>query len=236
MASPAPTGTKDATKSARPFGQARRNYMTKRITTLLGILAAVAFAVACAQTDAGITTKVKSKLAADDTVKAYQIDVDTKDKVVTLSGNVDSQAAKDQAVAIARATEGVADVVDNITVAGGSAAMPGEMGGTGASGGAPAPGGEGDAAMGGNAPNPEPDRPVGQVMDDAAITAAVKAKLLADPTVGGLKIDVDTRSGVVYLTGDHMKSQNEIDTAVRLAKETSGVKSVENKLVVGEKK
>jgi hyperosmotically inducible protein len=217
--------------------------MTKRITTLLGIVAAVAFAVACAQTDAGITTKVKSKLAADDTVKAYQIDVDTKDKVVTLSGNVDNPAAKDQAVALARSTEGVADVVDNITVAGGSAAMPGEnpMGGTdtsgmGTSGAAPAPGGEGDAAVGGNAPNPEPDRPVGQVMDDAAITAAVKAKLLADPTVGGLKIDVDTREGVVYLTGDHMKSQAEIDTAVRLAKETSGVKSVDSKLVVGEKK
>lgn len=215
--------------------------MTKRITTLLGILAAVAFAIACAQTDAGITTKVKSKFAADDTVKAYQIDVDTKDKVVTLSGNVDSQAAKDQAVALARATEGVADVVDNITVAGGSAAMPGEHpaemgGGTAPGGAAPAPGGEGDAAVGGNAPNPEPDRPVGQVMDDAAITAAVKSKLLADPKVGGLKIDVDTRSGVVYLTGDHMKSQAEIDQAIKLAKETSGVKSVENKLVVGEKK
>ena len=207
--------------------------MTKRITTLLGILAAVAFAVACAQSDAGITTKVKSKLAADDTVKAYQIDVDTKDKVVTLSGNVDSQAAKDQAVAIARATEGVADVVDNITIAGGAAAMPGEMpmGGE-----APAPGGEGDAAMGGNAPNPEPDRPVGEVMDDAAITAAVKAKLLADPTVGGLKIDVDTREGIVYLTGDNLKSQAEIDQAIKLARETSGVKSVESKLIVGEKK
>ena len=214
--------------------------MTKRISTLLGILAAVAFAVACAQTDAGITGKVKSKLAADDTVKAYQIDVDTKDKVVTLSGNVDSQAAKDQAVALARGTEGVADVVDNITVAGGSAAMPGENPSganpsANAAGTAPAPGGEGDAAVGGNAPNPEPDRPVGTVMDDAAITAAVKAKLLADSTVGGLKIDVDTRNGVVYLTGDHMKSQAEIDQAIKLAKETSGVKSVENKLVIGEK-
>ena len=224
--------------------------MTKRITTFLGILAAVAFSVACAQTDAGITGKVKSKLAADDTVKAYQIDVDTKDKVVTLSGNVDSQAAKDQAVALARGTEGVADVVDNITVAGGSAAMPGEhpageMGGAGANTGAnpsanaadaaPAPGGEHDGAVGGNAPNPEPNRPVGVVMDDAAITAAVKAKLLADPKVGGLKIDVDTRNGVVYLTGDHMKSQAEIDMAMKLAKETSGVKSVENKMVVGDK-
>jgi hyperosmotically inducible protein len=212
--------------------------MTKRITTFLGILAAVAFSIACAQTDAGITGKVKSKLAADDTVKAYQIDVDTKDKVVTLSGNVDSQAAKDQAVALARGTEGVADVVDNITLAGGSAAMPGEnptggeMGATG--GAAPPAGGEGDAAMGGNAPNPEPDRGAGTVVDDAAITAAVKAKLLADPTVGGLKIDVDTRNGVVYLTADHMKNQNEIDLAVKLAKETSGVKSVENKMVVGD--
>lgn len=214
--------------------------MTKRITTLLGILVAGMFAIACAQSDAGITTKVKSKLAADDTVKAYQIDVDTKDKVVTLSGNVDSPAAKDQAVALARSTEGVADVVDNITVAGGTAAMPGEhtteMGGGTMAGGAPAPGGEGDAAVGGNAPNPEPDRPVGQVMDDAAITAAVKSKLLADTTVGGLKIDVDTRNGVVYLTGDHMNSQAEIDQAIKLAKETSGVKSVESKLVVGEKK
>lgn len=208
--------------------------MTKRITTLLAILAAVAFAVACAQTDAGITTKVKSKLAADDTVKAYQIDVDTKDKVVTLSGSVDSQAAKDQAVALARGTEGVADVVDNITVAGGAAAMPGDAPAYGSTG-EPAPGGEGDAAMGGNAPNPEPDRPVGTVMDDAGITAAVKAKLLADPTVGGLKIDVDTRNGVVWLTADHMNSQAEIDQAVKLAKETEGVKGVENKMVMGDK-
>jgi len=89
-------------------------------------MVAVAAAVACAQTDAGLTTKVKAKLAADDTVKAYQIDVDTKEKVVTLTGTVDSQAAKDQAVAVARGTGGVADVVDNITVSGGA----GDMGGT----------------------------------------------------------------------------------------------------------
>ncbi|MFN2387770.1 MAG: BON domain-containing protein [Thermoanaerobaculia bacterium] len=206
----------------------------KRLSVILGILAAVGFAVACAQTDAGITTKVKSKLAADDTVKAYQIDVDTKDKVVTLSGNVDNPAAKDQAVAIARGTEGVADVVDNITVGSGSAAMPGET--TMEGGGGPATGGEGDGVIGGNAPNPEPDRPVGTVMDDAAITTAVKAKLLADPTVGGLKIDVDTRNGVVWLTGDNMNNQAEIDKAITVAKAVDGVKSVENKLTVVNKK
>ena len=198
------------------------------LQALLGFLAAAFIAVGCAQTDVGITAKVKSKFAADSTVKAYQINVDTKDKVVTLSGTVDSAAAKEQAAELARATTGVVDVVNNLTVGGGAAAAP-------ATGGAPAPGG-GDAAVGGNAPNPEPNRPVGQVVDDATITAAVKTMLLADPKVGGLKIDVDTRNGVVYLTSDHMKSQGEIDQAIRLAKETSGVKSVESKLVVGVKK
>jgi hypothetical protein len=49
----------------------------------------------------------------------------TKEKVVTLTGTVDSQAAKDQAIALARATSGVADVVDNITVSGPAGTMEG---------------------------------------------------------------------------------------------------------------
>ena len=50
----------------------------------LGAVSAVvlAFTVACSQSDAGITTAVKSKMAADDTVKAYKIDVDTDRKSV----------------------------------------------------------------------------------------------------------------------------------------------------------
>lgn len=80
--------------------------------------------VACGQTDAGITTNVKTKLAADDTVKAYQVDVDTQNRVVTLSGNVETTAAKDRAVVIARETDGVRDVIDQIRV-GESAATSG---------------------------------------------------------------------------------------------------------------
>jgi len=100
--------------------------MLRKITGVLAFVAAAALAVACAQSDAGITTKIKSKLAADPTVKASQIDVDTKNKVVTLNGTVDTQAAKDQAILIARQTPGVADVVDNLTVA--TAAMPSDTG------------------------------------------------------------------------------------------------------------
>ena len=84
----------------------------------LGTVSAVvlAFTVACSQSDAGITTAVKSKMAADDTVKAYKVDVDTKNKVVTLSGEVDTQAQREQAVLIARNTKGVSDVIDQLRV------------------------------------------------------------------------------------------------------------------------
>jgi hypothetical protein len=83
---------------------------------LAGLISAAALTVACGQTDAGITTAVKSKLAADDTVKAYQVDVDTQDKVVTLTGEVDSPAAETMALQIARDTDGVRDVIDEIRV------------------------------------------------------------------------------------------------------------------------
>ena len=84
----------------------------------LGAVSAVvlAFTVACSQTDAGITTAVKSKLAADDTVKAYKVDVDTQNKIVTLSGDVDTAAQRDQAVLLARNTKGVTDVIDRMRV------------------------------------------------------------------------------------------------------------------------
>jgi len=74
------------------------------------------FAAACARTDAGITSTVKSKLAADETVKAYQVNVDTRDHIVTLTGTVDSPAAKARAVLLAREADGVTDVIDNITI------------------------------------------------------------------------------------------------------------------------
>ena len=84
----------------------------------LGAVSAVvlAFTVACSQSDAGITTAVKSKLAADDMVKAYKVDVDTENKVVTLTGDVETAAQRAHAVMIARQTDGVADVIDQLRV------------------------------------------------------------------------------------------------------------------------
>jgi osmotically-inducible protein OsmY len=71
----------------------------------------------------------------------------------------------------------------------------------------------------------------GANITDAAITTAVKTKLLGDTKVGGLKIDVDTNDHVVTLTGP-VHSAAERAEAIRLAKNTTGVKRVVSKLVV----
>jgi hypothetical protein len=81
-----------------------------------GLLASAVFVVGCAQSDAGITTSVKSQLAADDLVSARQIDVDTRDRVVTLRGEVNSFAEEAKALEIARATNGVENVIDEINI------------------------------------------------------------------------------------------------------------------------
>src|SRR5687768_5042729 len=71
----------------------------------------------------------------------------------------------------------------------------------------------------------------GDAAADAAITSAVKSKLLADTKVGGLKIDVDTNNNVVTLTGK-VNSVAERNEALRLARTTTGVKRVVNKLTI----
>ena len=188
-------------------------------TKLFGWLTAVAVAAtmttACGQTDPGITTAVKSKLAADDTVKATDINVNTSNGVVTLKGEVSSAAAKTRALELAKATDGVRDVVDAIVVT--PAATPT----TGATDEAQRK--AGDAA-----------RDTSNVMGDAGITAAIKTKMLADSTVSGLKIDIDTTDGVVTLKGD-VASAVEHKRAVEIAKETDGVKSVKDQLKIVKK-
>jgi osmotically-inducible protein OsmY len=64
--------------------------------------------------EAALTTKIKAKMALDDVVKARSIDVTTRGTTVTLSGVVESKAEHDRAMALARETEGVTDVIDDM--------------------------------------------------------------------------------------------------------------------------
>ena len=71
----------------------------------------------------------------------------------------------------------------------------------------------------------------GEYVDDVAITAQVKAKLLDAKEVEGLDVNVDSTNGRVKLTG-WADNANEARTAGNLAREVEGVKSVDNKLQV----
>ena len=64
--------------------------------------------------EAALTTKIKAKMALDDAVKARSIDVTTRGTIVTLSGIVESKTEHDRAMALARETEGVTEVIDNM--------------------------------------------------------------------------------------------------------------------------
>jgi hyperosmotically inducible periplasmic protein len=72
--------------------------------------------VATVADDTAITAKVKAAIIAEPGLKSLQINVDTKDATVTLSGNVDSDMMRDRAKQIASSTEGVKNVVDNLSV------------------------------------------------------------------------------------------------------------------------
>lgn len=71
----------------------------------------------------------------------------------------------------------------------------------------------------------------GQAIDDAAITTAVKSKYLADDTLKGLDISVETDHGVVMLTGS-VQSEAAREHATQIARGVDGVVSVNNELTV----
>ena len=162
--------------------------------------------------DAWLTAKIQSKFFLDDEVKGRDIDVETNDAVVTLNGTVANDAQRRQAVAMARNTEGVRNVVDRLKV---DAAAAGKQGAAAASAGA---------------------RPLEPVADlkrpDEWITMKIQSKYFLEPAVKGRQIDVDTTKGVVMLKG-RVASAAEKQQAEQIARETDGVTRVVNQLAVG---
>ena len=63
-----------------------------------------------------ITSKIAGKINADDALEDVDVDVKVDENVVTISGDVPSTELRDRVLRIARETEGVARVVDRMTV------------------------------------------------------------------------------------------------------------------------
>lgn len=169
--------------------------------------------------DSDITEAVKSKLESSNTVLASKIDVDTKDGVVTLSGEMQSQADADEAIRVARSVPEVKNVISKLEVKPVLTNKDAEERLE-----------EREEQMEDAAKKDEKQTVTGAV-DDAGITTKVKMKLANDDLVSALKIDVDTKDGMVTLTGT-VKSELEARRAIELAESVEGVKRVTSVLTV----
>ncbi len=97
---------------------------SSRTLGLLALCAATLLSVGCSGNrtvgeridDAVITSTIEAKLAADPEVSAFDVDVDTADGMVRLSGIVDDERARSEAVSLATGTKGVRGVVNDIEI------------------------------------------------------------------------------------------------------------------------
>jgi osmotically-inducible protein OsmY len=156
--------------------------------------------------DAWLTTSVRARFFLDDDVRGRDVDVSTQNGVVSLRGTVSSERERRQAVAVARNTDGVREVADQLEVR--------------------APGGADDT------PRATAGREAADVVGDAWITTKVQAQYFLDPLVKAHEIDVDTRNGVVTLDG-RVSSEDARAAAEAIARDTAGVTRVRNQLTVG---
>ena len=157
-------------------------------------------------TDARQETQIWTTYALNSHLRANDLKVSVHDGKATLSGKVEESVSKDLAKQIALGVDGVKEVDNQIVVQDGYAA-----------------------------PAKSSGRSYGDAVDDSMTTAAVKSKLMWNKHSDGLATDVETKSGKVTLSGT-ADSEASRDVAGRLAKNTRGVVSVDNKLVVNGKK
>lgn len=171
--------------------------------------------------DSWLATKIQAQYFADKDVKARNIVVSARDGVVTLKGRVETPGAREQALQIAKNTDGVLHVEDQLTLGSGPAASPAALT-------APQPP-TAPVATSGVTPSPEP--PIAERLNDSGITASIQSKYFLDGNLKGRRIEVDARLGVVTLRGE-VESDNERAQALILARTTEGVQRVEDALTV----
>ncbi len=169
--------------------------------------------------DAWITSQIHAKFFLDPDIKGLNINVDTTRGVVTLRGEVHSADAHKQALAKAKTTEGVSQVIDKLSV------TPGDR---------PATASIRDravAALPRQAEVKTAANRVGKEISDTWITTQVQAMYFLDREVKGMQIGVATNGGVVTLSGQ-VDSSAVRQKALADARSIDGVKRVIDKLIV----
>lgn len=163
-----------------------------------------------------ITMKIHSQFVPDDALEDSNIDVDTANRVVTLSGTVATEIGRKRAVELAKATDGVKSVNDKLRIAPESDRAPG----------ATARDASRDTAGAAKAGS--------RRVTDGWIKSKVYAQFLTEDALQDSDIDVDVKSGVVTLKGT-VSGEAGRTRAVAIAKATDGVKNVNDTLRVAKR-
>jgi osmotically-inducible protein OsmY len=161
--------------------------------------------------DGWVAFKVKSQLLFHRNVSAADTKVDVHDGVVTLTGTAKSEAQKDLTAEFTRDVEGVRNVNNQIVVAANTSGAP--------------------VVESAGAQNNRSGETVGQKIDDASITAQVKAALLSHNSTSAVNTKVKTQDGVVSVSGV-AKNSAEKDLVSKLISDINGVRSVNNDMTV----
>ena len=151
--------------------------------------------------DATTTATVKSKLLWNRNTEGLDIKVSTRDGVVTLDGEANSAASSELAERLARNTDDVRRVENNLNVSGESADN--------------------------NTTDKVRDRAdaAGGAISDAWITSKLKSSFLFSSNLSGLDISVDTEDGQVTLSGQ-VANDTEKSLAGETAENIRGVRGV----------
>ena len=176
--------------------------------------------------DSWITLKVHSQFVPEDALKDSDIDVDTSKGVVMLNGTVASEAGRARAIAIAKATDGVKNVMDHLRVA-----APADTTAAAREAGHDAADKTKDAARTTADKTRDVAGTTGKAITDGWIKSKIAAQYVTEDSLDKSDIDVDVTKGAVALKGA-VRTAAAKDRATAIAKGTDGVKSVKNDLKI----
>ncbi len=177
--------------------------------------------------DGWLVMKIHSAMVDEDVLSGSNIDVDVDKGMVTLKGTVRSEAGRSRAVAVARSSDGVKTVIDQLRV------VPVAVRHDTAAGALDKVEHAGEKAAGSVT---SATKKAGRAIDDGWIKSKIYAQYLADwnTVLDDSDIDIDVDDNVVTLNGT-VKSAAAKAKAVSTAKGTDGVRSVRDNLRIAQR-
>jgi len=213
---------------------------TLALLTVLTLGVSAATAQVSTIKDGWLVMKVHSEMLDEDVLDGSNIDVDVKNGVVTLQGTVPTEAARARALAVAKANDGVKNVVDQLRIApkhdskmdkaGDKMAKTADKAGDKMAKTADKAEDKMDKAGDKTA---SAAKKTGRAIDDGWIKSKIYAQYMADwnTVLDDSDIDIDVSNNFVTLNGI-VKSAQAKAKAVSIAKATDGVKGVKDNLRV----